>query len=357
MAKKNESELYCACRDGDLGTVRRLIPRTSNNNLTSLESNGSTCLHAAASNGHKEIVELIINHGVPRRIYDKDYRTPLDLAQTEEIRRYFRRSEEDAQERFSKKSTLQTTWRVDKNAVQNNSPSTDWLFGEDIAEEYSRAVEWGSIKNRGIEKTMRKFEKYGMIPTDESKESKLLRFYFNEAREKNDPTFLLKAYTVESPFYKYLNEYMATGGKSKVFAKLRGQWSGYYTGAIVKSPALDPYRFRGITYRGMEVVPQEIEQYHIGGVLTNKAFQSTSKEIQVAYRFACRERPTPGKVPLLLIYDIVDRRSAIDITRLSEYQDEEEVLLVPGTLFRVDDIDKSRTPFKIQLRQLSWNKE
>ena len=44
---------------------------------------------------------------------------------------------------------------------------------------------------------------------------------------------------------------------------------------------------------------------------------------------------------MILIFTITDPRSALSIEDISEYQSEEEVLIVPGTLFIVEHIDES----------------
>lgn len=73
-------------------------------------------------------------------------------------------------------------------------------------------------------------------------DTEVVENHFNEALEHNNPIALLKAYTVESQFYKQLNSAMVTGGRRKVYKKLCGKWTAYYTGFIVRNPAFDPYR-------------------------------------------------------------------------------------------------------------------
>ncbi len=348
MAESNvESELCRAIRDGDFPKVNNLLPGTSIRTLNSLESNGHTCLHVASSCGHKEIVRLLLDHGASRRIEDRDGRTPLEVAKTKEVAEMFARLEEDAVKRYS----------VDPREQPK------WLFGQDKAEAFSRAIQWDCIKDRGVKKTVKEIEdakingKKLIDNNDQSKEVQSLRYYLNEAREKNDPSLLLKVYTIDSPFYGELNGYMATGNSKQVYEKICGKWSGYYTGAIMKNPALDKYRCSGVTYRGMKIDREALEQYKRGVVLTNKAFQSTSKLVTVALRFARLEERILGKVSVLIQYTILDRKSAFDIRDLSEFPEEEEVLMVPGSLFKVDCVDNRIEPYQIHLRQLTWDHE
>jgi hypothetical protein len=337
MAISNVSELYRACRDSEVSNVRRLLPLTSISALNRLESNGSSCLHAASSYGHTDIVRFLLEHGASRRINDRNGRTPLDVARDDEVVKTFARPAEDAVQRYA----------VDP------CEQPKWLFGQDKAEAFSRAIHWGCIKDRGLKKTIEKIEKAKIISNnDMSKEGKLLIYYLNEAREKNDPTFLLKAYTINGLFYNILNNYMATGSSKKVYDKLCHGWSGCYTGVVMKNPALQPYRYSGVTYRGMVINRDALKQYKPGVVLTNKAFQSTSKSKDVALRFAQPREPTIGKVSVIIRYDIHDKESALDIQTLSEFPEEKEVLMVPGSLFIVNDINTNMGPYQILLRQL-----
>jgi hypothetical protein len=150
---------------------------------------------------------------------------------------------------------------------------------------------------------------------------------------------------------------MASGNSRQVFDKLCHKWTGYYTGFIVKNPAFEPYRFAGQTYRGMEITPVDFAEYKVAAALTNKSFQSTSRSWKIAKGFAYPSNPTPGRLHVMIIFTITDRRSALSIDQISEYQHEEEVLIVPGTLFIVTDVNLDDELYEIQLKQLEWKDE
>ncbi|CAF4604711.1 unnamed protein product [Rotaria sp. Silwood1] len=336
MSATNSSELFCACRDGDIAIVERLLPLTPPDVLNRLEPNGSSCLHVACANGHLEIVRLLLEYGSSRRTRDSNGHVPLDLVKKKEIAKLFPRSEEAAAQRYG----------------INPMNQVEWLLDQDYAESLARAIAWGCIKDRGIKKTVKKIEKAGVLDYDESKESKLVKFYLNQAVEKNDPKFFLKIYTIEARFFSNFNLYMAEGSRKQVYEKLCGKWSGYYTGVIMKNPALQCYYYSGITYRGMQITLKDLEKYKVGVALTNKTFQSTSKLRKVAEHFAHREKPRLESVRIIIVYLIVDQKSGLDISSISEYPDEEEVLMVPGTCFKVVHVDKSGSVCEAQLRQL-----
>ena len=342
MASATVSELYLACRNGDIATVDRLLPRTPVTILNSLEANGSTCLHAASYNGHADIVARLLAHGACRTIRNRYGCTALDEAKTDEVANLFPRSTDAKTKRFS----------------DNPAKQTEWNFEQGDAEAFSRAFHWGCIKDRGLKKTVEKVRKADVLIDDDGEKSmKLVQHYFDLALKKNDPTYLLRAYTVESRFYNELNRYMATGSSREVFEKLCKTWSGYYTGIIIKNPAFEPYRFSGETYRGMELTPADFSQYRTGVALTNKAFQSTSKSWKIAKGFACPSTPKAGRIGVIITLTITDRKSALSIDDMSEYEHEEEVLIMPGTFFIVTDIQYKELPYEIQLRQLEWNDE
>lgn len=342
MAAPNVSELYLACRNGDIDLVQQLLPSTPIKILNRLEPNGSTCLHAASYHGHKDIVRLLLENGASRRVINRYGCTPLDEAKTQEVADLFPRSGEARKKRFS-----------DSPAQQ-----TEWQFEENSAESYSRAVHWGCIKDRGLKKTVKKIAKARALDDDpDDPSTKIVQNYFNEALETKDPMSLLKAYTVESQFYKRLNHEMATGNKKQVYEKLRKKWTGYYTGIIVRNPAFDHLRYSGQTYRGMQITPADFDQYRPGVALANKSFQSTSKSWKIAQGFALPSRPAPGRLPVVMVFEITDRRSALSIEEISEYQNEEEVLIVPGTFFIVTNIHLDEIPYEIELKQLEWKDE
>jgi len=341
MTTPTVSELYLACRNGDMDTVQRLVPRTKPKDLNRLESNGSTCLHAASYHGHKDIVRYLLSHGASRRVVNHYGCTPLDEAKTQEIADLFPRTNEEAHKRFS----------------DTNSRQLEWQFLKGNAEDYARAVHWNCVKDRGVKKTVNKLFKARLLEGDDEKSAELVEYFFDKAEAENNPIWLLRAYTVESQFYRQLNREMATGNDRQVYKKLCKGWTGYYTGIILRNAAFEPYRYAGETYRGMEVTPEEFEKYKVNQVLTNKSFQSTSKSWKIAKSFACPDKPSIGKLSVIIILSITDRRSALSIETISEFQTEQEVLIAPGTLFIVKSIDHNRTPCEIELLQLAWTNE
>ncbi|UJR35031.1 hypothetical protein I4U23_027807 [Adineta vaga] len=194
------------------------------------------------------------------------------------------------------RSAEATKQRFSNNPVEQ----PEWNFEDNSAEYYSRATHWGCLKDRGIKKTIKKLDKALALLDDREKSTALVKDLFQQALETNDPIYLLRA----------------------------------YTGLISMNSAFEPDR---LTYRGMQITSTDYEQYQIG--------------------FGCLSVPRPGKLSVVIIFTIIDKKSALNIDQISEYQHEEEVLILLGTLFIVTNINKTTHPYEINLEQLKWDDE
>ena len=84
--------------------------------------------------------------------------------------------------------------------------------------------------------------------------------------------------------------------------------------------------------------------YSIGNYILNRSFVSTSKNRSVAQMFAANghlgktsDHHHLTKVPVLFRYKIKQNQTAIDIELISSIRDEEEVLILPFSVFQVKD--------------------
>ena len=89
MSKQPFSELYSACRNGDVDTVTKILPKLTLKEIEQVESNGSTALHAACHYGHKKIVQLLLSRGPNVSIRNKYGNTAEDEAANHEIKALF----------------------------------------------------------------------------------------------------------------------------------------------------------------------------------------------------------------------------------------------------------------------------
>ena len=114
--------------------------------------------------------------------------------------------------------------------------------------------------------------------------------------------------------------------------------------------------FQGICYRGTKIDGEDILTYQAmvnnpDGLLQTRHFFSTSKERSVAEEFSCdrnkRNKPSDRR-PALLIFNFPEKcDQTIDLSRLSdelpclsEFEQEQEVLILPWTVFHVESIEE-----------------
>ncbi|CAF3114189.1 unnamed protein product [Rotaria socialis] len=108
-----------------------------------------------------------------------------------------------------------------------------------------------------------------------------------------------------------------------------------------------------IIRRGILISQEDLQKYEIGVASANKAFQSTSKSRGVPSNFAHKRTRNPDEGPIIIVYTFFDSKSTLDITSISIYPDEEEVLMLPSTYFTVHRILRNKTEYEAHLLQLS----
>lgn len=330
------TEFYFACRNGNIDKVRDLLPNMSLEEIDKIEPNGSTALHAASYYGHEEIVKLLLERGASRSIQNRHNCLPYDETGKKEIKKLFLR--ESASTRFS----------------DDGSGRIDWMkcdaAAEELAKDYRFRHAGFGWKSKHISHRI-KYIRKEMSHTDEERIGQFL----DAAEATEDPKYLLKAYTVESDFYKKLNKDLAT----KHFDQGTNFGITYFIEFFYNNPAFDELSFKGKVYRGMSVTQEDLMQYGVGGKVMNKAFMSTSKNRQRAEEFAVKNatnRKTQEgervKLSALCMYELVNDRTGLDVERISEYAMEEEVLVGPYTAFIIQAIRKVNSKYvEIDLRE------
>ncbi|UJR07477.1 hypothetical protein I4U23_011766 [Adineta vaga] len=171
-----------------------------------------------------------------------------------------------------------------------------------------------------------------------------------EGTEKVEP--LLRLYSLETPFYSKV------GGPDFCNILLE---------PLVRNlDALCDRHYQGTSYRGLTMTKEDLEDYEEAlrqekeenkeSIITLASFASTTRDELLARGFAAAYK-VEDKITVLITCIFPKRcDTAIALYKVSEsiscishFEDEEEVLVYPGTMFRVTEIDTTSDPSITQL--------
>ena len=83
------SRLYNFCLNGDVQRTREILQIATLEEINRSESDGSTPLHVACRQNHKQIVELLLERGAVRRTMNENGWIPIDETSNQEIKQLF----------------------------------------------------------------------------------------------------------------------------------------------------------------------------------------------------------------------------------------------------------------------------
>ncbi len=109
---------------------------------------------------------------------------------------------------------------------------------------------------------------------------------------------------------------------------------------IINHPSIDHWRYIGVTYRGMNINNDELNEYICDARVLTRSFLSTSKCIDTAFLYL--QYNSPVLRPVLCVYRVTQHHTSIAIGDLSAVQGEDEVLIIPFVAFRVVKVDIDR---------------
>ncbi|CAF0962917.1 unnamed protein product [Didymodactylos carnosus] len=281
--------------EADPATIKELLIHMTADDIDRLETTRmgkSTALHAASFYGHIEVVKLLLEHNASKTIRNFDNLTAEDEACTRDIKCLL--SNEEDNHRFGGSSS------------ENEPPQ--WIFVEENiiakASSYRKWLERGSHNMAYSVDTI--IENY--LQKDELLENvhdhNVIKELLLKAARENDPTPIVRAYTLETQFYKCLNRDLA-------------------------STSIDVLNTHAI----FDHVIQQFWNSHgrIAGII---AQHPKLKNHTVAVN--------NNKFPVIFIFTITNYRTASDISTISEYPEEREILIAPYSVFEIVHI-KGRT--------------
>ncbi|CAF1436864.1 unnamed protein product [Rotaria sordida] len=372
--------LYEACRDGNEEAVQNLLQKYSHTDLNRQEYsfNGNTCLHIAAANGHDNIVKLLLKHGCYRSsLLNLQNQSAYDMASSskESTRLLFlRQNETDSSTKGSSRFVEQNAsecfdvFKVEENLdgsrdhIDDKKPTTTaripTIQTYKNEQEQKHEMEYSASSKAMCQSSFCRFC-VNHFHNDEPLDHHSILIRLNNLLEEskindaedyikindlikqykhNDNAIeqLLHLYTLETHFYRILKK----------------DCLPLAIPLFIHLPKLKDRFFRGCVYRGMKMTYEELLIYQKamekpGTVLQTRTFSSTSVNRSIAEEFACLEKKdNEKKFCVLLVFDFPNTcDQAINLSRvsndkpcLSEYEDEEEVLILPWTLFEVKRI-------------------
>ena len=180
------------------------------------------------------------------------------------------------------------------------------------------------------------YESVGPSNVDYRKVKELLNQFLTTGKGE----LLIRIYTVETPFY----------GKVTTDKAL----SAAFASVIRNSADLSNKAFSGICFRGLSMTVNNLQEYQWAMQKKNRyleinTFCSCTLDLELAMGFA-DARTCDRRVPVLMHFQFTNRcRSAILLGTLSDFEDEQEVLIFPGIIFSVSDIQQTETSTTIYL--------
>jgi hypothetical protein len=334
------SAFYWACRNGDVDTVKEMLPKLKANDINRIESNGSTALHAASYYSHTSIVRLLLERGANTTIRNKYKKTAKEEASTDEGRSVFEstakteESDDDEDEDVPQSKFVQIY--LNKDNIDQPMLATRILkarLGTYTAHEYT--ISAGS--------NLEQLEKKYRILCEKQYDQWVLRKgeeYFKKYRDTGDFDYMIKLYTDETPFYTIVHD------------------DETYLVEIYQNLLLyDKYSFQGQSFRGACLLCKDLEPYewaktHPKSLLEICKLTSTSTDPNEALRFTGYNRD--GYRRVLFKFDFgAPCFTAINVSSLSEFEDQKEVIVLSGSFFKVssihdDDKDKNLTIISLE---------
>ncbi|CAF0813614.1 unnamed protein product [Didymodactylos carnosus] len=327
---KRYSELYNAAEKNDVDALYEII---CNDTYTydyynQKECDGSTALHKAVEKENFYFVEFLLQKGVHLNVRDKLNRTPYDIAYTMnnsallELLRRPRNSEYYTSNPFASYSFQSTYTRKPIHLAHPGHPLQN-------CPESVHSDPYGHIRKLAS-KSLTNSSQYAKIQD-----------LINEADGFNYPVALIQAYTIESPFYETINNTLNEWQLHKDNdADVLSYWKEVRDYMFRIQDNFDLFGtscYRGLTLKN----ERELDVYQPLAEFAFPQFTSTSKSKTTALGFTIPKKD--AKIPVLMEIRITGQYHQIDISDISEYREEAEVLWPPWSTFRVLNVNRNYT--------------
>jgi len=328
---------YSACCNNDLKTVKETITPSEANKVG---PEGNTALHIACINGYIEIVQFLLRYHVSRTIKNNNGFTAEEVTSNQEIKELFKAIVRKPDSKHFVATISDVEWldsykNAYRIAYENREHMKRWLLKVPLRKLLDE-IDTGYIDK---------------IPFTDEKQRKKIKTHLEYVIELEDPLGLVQAYTdPETLFYKILNRDLAAIGSNFRFLSTQNLFnSGYldneapkgfgqhiFAAILINHSRFQPYYHTGITYRGMNVTPDDLKEYEIGKIVMTRSFLSTSENRDVTELFI-DFNDYETHPPVLCIYKVTNPRSSLSIENISQLESESEVLIIPFVVFEVKE--------------------
>ncbi|CAF1212245.1 unnamed protein product [Didymodactylos carnosus] len=343
------SDLYKACKNNKINRVRKILQTASISTINRIEENGATALHVATYHGHNEIVKLLLDSGASTSIRHKIRKlTAYEEAKTQETQDLFKRRNDRS--RFIGNLTSDVIeWTL---IFREPGKRRARFFQQLIKLLLDKSINRGHQTSLKIDQILLKLENNyldALLIPDQLPitHQKMIKWFFSSAVSEKDPTYILRAYTSATNFYKTLNKQLAINALDYFEPTVNYATDYKLVRALIDIVAIvthckqfEKYRFKGETYRGMLLTEQNLLEYTVGSEIMNKSFLSTSKTKVVAEIYSGEGQQTDSHVSTICTYVIKNDQTALDIEDISEVPDEQEVLIVPFSVFKIINVER-----------------
>ena len=342
MEETQPSEFYRACRNDEFDTVSRLLDQYSLEDLDKMEPNGSTALHAACYYKNTKIVQLLLDRGFTRCVYNRFNNLPVSETDLPEIKQLFNRAKTST--RFGANLSPEReelSWIL----VNKNNPHINIYHVTDSYD--GKRLEYGLFNAENILQHIGK----NMTKID------VIRRLFRRAVTEKDCTRLIQAFTAETDFYNRINDYLISHKEPGVKDnQLPIHCLSEYIDSICLNQQLHyTYEFTGLCYRSLRIKSDaELNFYEVGARLVNRTFISAIEERSLAeqYIIDSNDDDDDNKHTVVFIFEIRRHKTALDVKYMSEYRHEQEILIMINNIFKVTRVTKKPNfDVEIELRQ------
>ena len=342
LDEQTKNLLYNACCINNCKAYQENFLHSEIN--TPLDDQGNTALHLATLYGHLDIIRLLLRYHASRTVVNKDGKKPQEMNSDRSITQQYT-------------TAVRPLPKTDDNHFVATIPEVEMIeWNDSYQNAYRIAFENHQHMKRWITKVpLKKLlqaidQDYLDTLTFPSNDNLLtLKEQLKNAIDKNDLTYLIKMYTSPTSFYKFLNADMAKLGSDFRFVTTRldypdneppknlGQY--IFASLIINHKTFQQYQCAEVmdtSYRGMNVTIQDLEAYKKDSIIITRSFLSTSRDrslVQLFLQFDKINRP-----PVVCIYQITNLRSSLFIGSLSMIPGEDEILIAPFTVFRIESI-------------------